>query len=319
LRTDDFDAHNAMKVLGALAGIPTQVINDRTFTFPYRNSVAWRLSIAAYVKAGGVPWKLAPLPGIPDKTAYIGLAYALRGDPQQARFVTCCSQVFDADGGGMQFIAYEAGDPVADGDEARRNPYLSRRDMRAVMLRSLHLYQGRNGGALPRRIVVFKQTTFRDDELSGVDDAFTAVDEVECIEVNTNVAWRGVWLRSSRRADRRTEPDGYPVHRGVTVLTSGTSALLWAAGDSPAVSLQGNHYYQGGKSIPRPLLITRHAGAGSLELAATETLAMTKMDWNNDALYDPVPVTITYAQRLARIIASDASLRGDAYPYRMFM
>lgn len=44
-----------------------------------------------------------------------------------------------------------------------------------------------------------------------------------------------------------------------------------------------------------------------------------KMDWNNDALYDPVPVTIRYSQRLARTIANVPDLPGHAYPYRLFM
>jgi hypothetical protein len=318
LKTTTFDAHDTLKVLAAAAGIPTQVLNDRAFAFRHRASLAWRLSIALYVKAGGVPWKLACLPGVPNDTAYIGLAYALRGDPRDARFVTCCSQVFDADGGGMQFVAYEARDPLEETESDRGNPYLTRADMRAVLARSLRLYQSRNGGALPRRVVIHKQTRFRDDELAGASDALAAVDELECIEVTENVAWRGVWLRASRDRGRPSEPDDYPVRRGVMLPITGTSALLWAAGNAPDVSSRGN-FYQGGKSIPRPLLLTRHAGSGALEVPALEALALTKMDWNNDALYDPVPVTIRYARQLARTIANVPTLGNDIYPYRLFM
>ena len=51
----------------------------------------WRLGIALYSKAGGIPWKLA---GSDPDTAYVGLSYALRSDNTgQVRFVTCCSQV----------------------------------------------------------------------------------------------------------------------------------------------------------------------------------------------------------------------------------
>jgi hypothetical protein len=128
-----FDAHDALKALGAKYNIPTQVLNDRAFTFAHKASLAWRLATALYVKAAGTPWKLAPLKGVPADTAYIGLAYALRGDQRDAHYVTCCSQVFDMDGGGMQFVAFEARDPVADVAEARRNPFLSRDDMRAVV------------------------------------------------------------------------------------------------------------------------------------------------------------------------------------------
>jgi hypothetical protein len=59
-RAPGFDAHDALKAIGAQHGIPTQVINDRAFSFNYKASLAWRLSIALHVKAGGIPWKLAP-------------------------------------------------------------------------------------------------------------------------------------------------------------------------------------------------------------------------------------------------------------------
>lgn len=317
-RTKFFDAHDSLKALGAKYNIPTQVLNDRAFTFQYRASLAWRLSTALYVKAGGIPWKLARMKSIPDDTAYIGLAYALRGDPTNAHYVTCCSQVFDMDGGGMQFVAFEARDPVTDVNEARRNPFLSRADMRSVLARSLELYQKRNGGQLPRRLVIHKTTAFKQEELDGAYDALAGIQEVECIEVGTHSTWRGVWLLESKKESSRSTPSGYPVPRGTVIVRSGTSALLWAAGNAPSVSSKGD-FYQGGKSIPKPLQLTRHAGRGPLETVAQEALALTKMDWNNDALYDPVPVSIRYSQRLARTIANAPDLPGKIYPYRLFM
>lgn len=318
LKGEGFDAHDELKAIGAAAGIPTQVVNDRVFAFPYEASRAWRLAIATYVKAGGVPWKLAPILGVPEGTAYIGLAYALRGDPRRAQFVTCCSQVFDADGGGMQFVAYDAYDPIEDTHTARSNPYLSRDDMRAVLARSLKVYQRRNAGSLPRRVVVHKTTPFRDSELDGTRDALAAIEEFECVEITKKVSWRGVWLKAPRNRQSKSEPDGYPVRRGTMAPLTGTSMLLWIAGNAPAAAKRGN-YYQGSKSIPSPILLTRHAGRGALELAAAEALALSKMDWNNDALYDQVPVTVRYSQLLARTISNVPSLAREVYPYRMFM
>ncbi len=322
-KTSIFDAHDALKALGAHYSIATQVINDRSFSFNYKASIAWRLGIALYVKAGGTPWKLAPIAGIPDDTAYIGLAYALKKVSEESHYVTCCSQVFDMDGGGMQFVAFEARDPVKDIDEAKRNPFLSRDDMRAVLARSLSLYQSRNGGALPKRLVIHKTTAFKDEEVQGALDALHGVKEVECIEISSRSTWRGVWLIKSGDDKREsvgvlTKPAGYPVPRGTVLLQTGSSALLWVAGNAPSVSSTGN-YYQGKKSIPKPLLLKRHVGSGSLEAMALEALALTKMDWNNDALYDPVPVTIRYSQRLARTISNIPDLPGNTYPYRLFM
>ena len=56
-------------------------------------------------KRAAFPGKLAEAD---PETAYIGISYALR--PMQSdrpRFVTCCSQVFDAEGSGLEFIAYD--------------------------------------------------------------------------------------------------------------------------------------------------------------------------------------------------------------------
>jgi hypothetical protein len=317
-RTPTFDAHDFVKAVSALEGIPTQIVNDRTFSFPYVASRSWRLAIAQYVKAGGIPWKLAPIPGVPAATAFIGLAYAFRGDPQEGHFITCCSQVFDSDGGGMQFVAYEATDPVTDIEAVRRNPFLSRHDMRAVLARSLRIYQSRNGGAIPRRAVVHKLTGFTEDELAGAADALAGVAELECLEITADVPWRGVWLDAPPNQSQRSRAQGYPVPRGTMVHLSGTTALLWGAGDAPEVA-DGAHFYQGKKSIPRPLRLKRHAGSGPLELTAAEVLALTKMDWNNDALYDPGPVTVQYSKRLATTIANVPTLPNGEYPYRMFM
>lgn len=318
-RSRDFDAHDTLKVMAAHLGVPTQVLNDRVFTFGQTAQRSWRLAIALYVKAGGTPWKLASVPGVPDDTAYIGLGYAFRGDQQDAHFVTCCSQVFDTDGGGMQFVAYEARDAITgDLAEARRNPYLSRDDMRSVLARTLAVYRTRNGGSVPRRAVLHKRTPFTDDEINGARDALAAVQEMECVELTAATSWRGVWLQAPKPGAKKGQPDGYPTPRGVLLPVSGTEAFLWAAGNAPGVSTQGN-YFQGGKSIPRPLLLRRYAGAGALELAGSEALALTKMDWNNDALYDPVPVTVEYSWRLARTIARGPAVESREYPYRLFM
>ncbi len=318
-KSDGFDAHDEIKAIGAELGLPTQVINDKALSFDHAASISWRLAIALYAKAGGTPWRLAPLAGVPEHTAYIGLAYALRGDAGDARFVTCCSQMFDSDGGGMQFVAYDARDPVEDTAQARRNPYLSRDDMRSVLARSLRLYQSRNGGNIPRRVVIHKTTSFKEQELAGVSDALSAVDEIECVDITPARSWRGVRILPKSASDTRAKPDGYPVHRGTMIPMSGTTALLWIAGNARTAALRGQNHYQGGKSIPSPVKLTRHMGQGPLELIASEVLALSKMDWNNDALYGHDPVTIKYSQRLAGIIANVPSLPRREFPYRLFM
>jgi hypothetical protein len=305
-----FDLHDEIKSIAAVSGVPTQFLQDRALTYFDRCSVAWRLGIALYAKAGGTPWRLVP--AMTD-TAYVGLSYAIRGGTRD-RFVTCCSQVFDADGGGMEFVAYDVGDGV-DFD----NPFLTRGDMRAVMARSVVIYQARHAGRLPRRVVIHKTQPFRDDELDGCLDAWSSVDELECVQVQSSSDWRAVRLLAPPSGStERSQPDGWPVMRGTLVPLSGQSVLLFVSGNAPGVSDKGN-FFQGGKGIPRPITLVRHAGSGSLEVLGDDALALSKMDWNNDALYDPLPVTIRYSQVLARTIAHATVLPGGVYPYRLFM
>jgi hypothetical protein len=306
----DFDLHDFLKANCASLGIPLQIVNDRdngALGYYCRCSVAWRLSIALYCKAGGVPWTMADTE--PD-VAYIGVSYALRGDPQvDPRFAICCSQVFDGEGAGLDFIAYEAEDVRVVG----HNPFLSRQQMMKVMSRSLDIYQRRHSGRKPARIVVHKNTEFRRDEIDGCFDAFASVADVELVHVQQNVSWRGIYM------PRAQNVDGYPVPRGAFLVADGTQALLWTQGNARNIVGGDKNYYKEGKGIPEPLLIRRFAGQGDIAATCRAILALSKMDWNNDGPYDRLPVTISYASVLANIVKRMRKLGNRPYPFRLFM
>jgi hypothetical protein len=307
-----FDLHDRLKTIAAPLGCPVQVLREQSaLRFRYHCSLAWRLSIALFTKAGGVPWRLAATPGV--ETAYVGLAYAIRGGTKDG-FVTCCSQVLDVEGGGVEFVAYDIGHGT---DE--ENPHLTREEMRAVMARSARLYQDRHSGRLPRRAVVHKTSRWRDEEVDGALDAWSACDEVECITVQSRTPWRGMSLVANSTSGQSSKPHDWPVPRGTMQHLSGTEALLWVHGTAERASLRGTRYYQGGKGLPSPLLLTRAAGHGPLEPMASEVLALSKLDWNNDALYDPLPVTIKYSKLLAEVISNAPTLPDNVYQYRFFM
>jgi hypothetical protein len=76
------------------------VREDKALAYPDRASVMWRIGLALYAKAGGVPWKLADTD---DETAYIDISNAVRPiESDRPRFVTCCSQVLDTEGSGLR-------------------------------------------------------------------------------------------------------------------------------------------------------------------------------------------------------------------------
>lgn len=309
---DDFDLHDYIKGLTASANTPAQIVReDGALDYFCRCSVMWRLSIALYCKAGGIPWKLAH---VDPSTAYVGLGYAIRtpGEEEQ-KFVTCCSQVFDAEGTGLEFIGYETGDVELEGE----NPYLSRNDMQRVMSRSLSLYQQQHGGKLPRCVVVHKMNPFKPHEVDGCFDALRAVERVELVQIQGHSLWRGVHLDPPRAKTNERSRPGYAVRRGSYLILGGSEALLWTQGNVPQANNQ--NFFKEMKGTPSPLLIRRFAGQGPFSEVCTGILGLSKMDWNNDALYNRMPVTVSYAKVLADTLKRIGRLNSRPYPFRLFM
>lgn len=308
---EDFDLHDFVKGHTASLGIPAQLIReDRAMSYFCRCSVMWRLGIALYCKAGGIPWKLAYTE--PD-TMYVGLGYAVKYDANRnPHFLTTCSQVFDHDGTGLQFLAYETRDMIMDGE----NPYLCRSDMYRVMARSLDLYQHRHSGRGPRAVIVHKLLPFKKEEVDGCFDAFRAVENVELLQIQKDSVWRGAHLDPPRPGAKEKSKAGYACQRGTMLLLSGQEALLWTQGNVPQ---GGKDFFKEMKGTPRPLLIRRFAGRGPFAPSCRSILGLTKMDWNNDALYDWLPVTQSFASVLAQTLKRMPTLTAKPYPFRLFM
>lgn len=309
---DDFDLHDHVKAATAARRLPVQLVReDKALAYPDRASVMWRIGLALYVKAGGIPWKLAETD---PETAYIGLSYALRPpESDRPRFVTCCSQVFDAEGSGLEFIGYDAHEVEVQRD----NPFLSRTEMFRVMTRSLDLYRRRHAGRSPRRLIVHKSTEFKPDEIDGAMEAFHLCEAVDLVQVVEDVGWRGVRIDATIAAKKGT-PAAFPVARGTVIGLGPREALLWTHGDVKGISGRES-YFQGARSTPRPVRLVRYAGHGPWDETTRAALALSKMNWNNDALYDPLPVTMTYAQVLARVVKRMPGLGSAPYQFRFFM
>lgn len=311
--SDDFDLHDHLKAATAARYLPIQLVReDRAIAYPDRASVMWRIGLALYAKAGGIPWKLAD---VEPETAYIGISYAVRPvDSDRPRFVTCCSQVFDSGGAGLEFLAYDAHDVEVQRD----NPFLSRAEMFRVMTRSVDLYRRRHAGQSPHRIIVHKSTEFKNEEVEGCMEALHLSESVDLVQVVEDVSWRGVKIDRDQSRSGKGKPAAYPVQRGTVVSLGERQCLLWTHGSVQGVGARGP-YFQGARSTPRPVRLIRHAGHGSWDFTASSALSLSKMDWNNDSLYDPLPVTMGFAQVLARVVKRMPGLGSAPYQFRFFM
>jgi hypothetical protein len=301
-----FDLHDALKAYCAPNGLKIQVIEDKSLSYAEPSQVYWWLSLALYVKANGIPWKLAEPMG---QTAYVGLTYGIKLGIGGQRIVLGCSQVFDERGAALRFLLLPLENPVW----RRRNPFMNQEDARRLFTQVREMYQAFNQQR-PRRVVVHKTTYFSSDEINGISEALEGIEEMELITINQRVKYRAIMFDPTR-----DQVSMFPVQRSSVLPLDVRSFLLWTMGDVMGIGTHGRHYYQEMRGIPSPLMITRYRGRSPIEEVALDILKLTKMNWNNLQLYSRLPVTLAFAAKISEIVKQIDDYLAIPYDFRYFI
>ena len=237
---------------------------------------AWNFFSALYYKAGGTPWRLERDP-YQLAACFVGISFFETLD--QSRLTTSMAQVFNELGEGVVV----RGGPAALSKEDRQ-PHLGKEDCEQLLKNALARYREIHK-TLPARVVVHKSSPFTVEELAGASSAIhgAGVDIYDLLHITNS--------------DIRLYRDGvYPPLRGTLLQTSSKAFCLYTKGSVPFFETYPGLY------VPRPIEVTVAAGEGTPLSIAKEVLALTKMNWNSTQFDGSMPLTITAAAGVGKVL-----------------
>jgi len=254
---------------------------------------AWTLLTALYYKAGGSPWRLAQ---IDTAVCFVGVSF-YREISGGSRLRTALAQMFTASGDG-----YVLRGRAFEWDEASsgRSPHLDQANAGSLMRDVLAIYKRQNEGRLPSRVVLHKSSRFTEEEIRGFKDGCGSVPRMDFVAFG----WRGIQFH---------RPGQYPPIRGTYVRFDDTNFLLYTVGYVPYLRTYP------GAATPQPLEILEHRGDSSWDVVLSETLGLTKMNWNTADFACAKPMTLAFAQRVGHVLAEMREGEVPRSEYRYYM
>lgn len=256
---------------------------------------AWNLFCALYYKAGGTPWRMVRER---DEFSATFLGISFFEDLGRATLRTSSAQLFDERGEGL---ILKGGRALRD--KTDRHPYLAEEDAYALTRNSLTTYK-REWGTYPARLVVHKSSPFHRKETAGFE---AAIDELGIDQVDL------IWL--PRRSPVRLVRDGdYPPLRGTAMRLDREATLLYTRGSVDFFATYPGLY------VPNPLMMRAHRRDRSdWDMLLKETMALTKMNWNNTQFDGALPITMRAARQVGEILKHVAEGQIPDPRYRFYM
>lgn len=287
--------HSALKIQGMRAGLPTQLIWEKTLDgigVEDDATCAWNIWSGLYYKAHNELWRLT---GLTANSCFVGISFFKDRHDENLR--CCVAQAFSDRGEGLVLRS----EPFRWDNEFERTPHLTKSMANQMLTQTLTAYM-EHMKTQPSRVVIHKWQRFWPDEREGFEEAINVcgANSFDFVAFGS----RGIrFYRAGKEA---------PI-RGTYIALGDTEGLLFTRGYVPFLRRYP------GMRVPRPLEIVEHHGSGSMTQIAQEILALTKLDWNTTMFAGKEPITTAFAQDVGHILAE---LPKDLEPkrsYRFYM
>lgn len=270
--------HRVVKAEGMRVGIPTQLAWPRTFLGGNRvqddATRAWNFCVAAYYKAGGIPWRVS---GLDSGTCYVGISFYVPVGADD-HLQTSMAQAFSDRGEGTVL----RGAPV-DWDPHRGPPTLPR-DHACKLLRDVLAQYEKHHRRTPTRAVVYKSSRMADEELQGFQDALGGA--VPYYDFLSIVPSHIRFLRAGKE----------PPIRGTVIEVEQNRYVVYTRGYIPYLGVYP------GLRIPVPLDV-RHHGTRPVTDVVRELLALTRLNWNSADFASSEPITLGFARSVGLVLS----------------
>jgi hypothetical protein len=168
-------------------------------------------------------------------------------------------------------------------------------------VQALTLYRHEHGN-FPARVVLHKTSRFNDAEKAGFN---TAADDLHVDQMELMWVSRGDRLRLYRSGDNA------PL-RG-TLIDLGDRYVLYTRGSVDFYRVYPGMY------VPTPIALRPVTADHQPDELAAETLALTKMNWNDTQLDQGLPITIRAAHQVATILKRAPAGQPIAARYAHYM
>jgi hypothetical protein len=288
------DFRRALKARAMEANIPIQIATPNLFYDDQASqdpaTRAWNSSVALFYKAGGIPWRVR---SEGPETCFVGISFHYLRTTKSDLMYSSLAQAFSSDGEGFAL----KGDSVPRSEEPGRTAYLSSGQASKLGRKVLSEYQERTGKD-PSRVVLHKTTQFTGDERRGFSETFDQIPVVEFINI----------APSDFRLVQRS---AYPPKRGTLCRINDDATYLFTTGYIPEwQTYPGMH-------IPAPLKILTDRDTDIVR-AATDVLALARMNWNTAFDTTGAPITLRFARQVGGIMA-EVGQREPSPSYRFYM